>query len=295
MTFGAEASPLHHVEYIRLVFVLHRQVVTRAWSRAMKRDVVWVLESTPDFEEADRIEAVAARRVRIGEGPLGLDALGPRPEGPVVAFGSIRRMLALARDPDWSDAVVDHHAVLACRTYYPALAEYFRRPLILSPLCLLEPSRLERWFGERVFIRPDSNTKTFDGQVVEVADWGEFTRQHARFAQDLVVVTGELAIEREWRVFCARGRAFAHSSYPTLPYTSAPREVIEFARGVSGALFARLGVRLASVDVARLEGGELVLIEVGGVCSWGLYGADVEDFVRGIEEEVCAQWSELWD
>lgn len=257
--------------------------------------VTWVIERSPDFEDTARVFERVARKIEIGGGADGLDELPSRPGGPCAAFGTLRQMSTLARHPEWGHSVFDDYARLRCSEYYGHVYEELGRLTLLAPLSALPRMDLRRIFGDRLFIRPDANTKPFAGQVVEMSAVPAFVKSHSSWRNSLVALSEVIDIRREWRVFCGRGVAFADSSYPDEPFEPAPSPVISYAEGVARKLGPTLGLTMLTLDVAELASGELVLVEAGGVNGWGLYGADLDAFIAGMEREARQQFRELWD
>ena len=256
----------------------------------------WILEIHPDFTDP-------ARLVPLVQAPILLDATAPDSAdqlpadvaGPLVAFGSLRRMHHLLRLPGLADAVLDQHAELRCSRYYRHVYPWLGRTAVLVPLCALPHLPLARLFGEAVFVRPDEATKPFEAAVVptQPAAIAEHLRRHSEHADALVVLSEVVPMGTEYRCFVRQGTVFAHSSYMhPPPYRPAPPAVRTFAEAVARALLQATGMTMLTVDVSQ-HGDTLRLVEVGGVCSWGLYGADPHAFVAAMEAEALQRHQDL--
>lgn len=256
----------------------------------------WILELHPDFTDPERLLPLIPDAIVLdARQPLGLERLPPL-EGPVVAYGTLRRMQHLLRLPVACEGVLDHHGELRCSRYYPHIYPWLGRAAVFAPLCALPHLPLHRMLGDAVFVRPDDNTKPFSAEILatQPADAvAEFVRRHSEHGSSLVVLSEVVVLGDEYRCFVRRGQVFAHSSYlHPPPYRPAPPAVRAFAAAVARALLDTLGLTMLTVDVAQ-HGEHLRLVEVGGVCSWGLYGADPLAFIAAMEAEARQRHDDL--
>lgn len=106
-----------------------------------------------------------------GEGPrrVGLDLFGE--DDCVVAYGSIGLVNMLYRSRPWTPTAWFNLENLSCRNYYSRWGQYLlQREYSFVPTGAL-PSMSEFLYREigddgRLFVRPDSNMKSFAGRVV---------------------------------------------------------------------------------------------------------------------------------
>ncbi|MGC4118783.1 MAG: ATP-grasp domain-containing protein [Myxococcales bacterium] len=247
----------------------------------------WILDFHPDFPGSERLARhLGPARARVVDGLAALGGRWPSScEGPLVGYGTMRTMTALRRHPTLGRAVFDDYAALRCSSYYRHVFDLLGRRFVFSPLGALPGLGLERLFGERVFVRPDSNLKLFAARVLPAAALAELAAEWAVHRGELVVAAQVVEIVEEFRCFCSHGRFRCGSSYPDEPYHAVPDEVRAFAE-VAAARLEEGGLPLVTVDVGRLASGALVVVEAGGVNSWGVYGADLDAFVAMMEEEA---------
>lgn len=254
-------------------------------------DVTWILEINPEFTDPELLAGRVGKCLRIEGGDYHRREW-PEVSGPMAILGTFRCLRQMVKVPGLADAVFDTYSLLKCSAYYPHLFEYLGRQSFFVPLSALPELDLPRFFGSQVFIRPDANTKPFEAEVVGVEQVEEYLARHQKYLNDLVVLSDVIPIQREFRCFCRNGSVFAHSSYLEDNYQPATREVIEFAEAVAGRILNTLGINMLTVDVALSE-GDLKLIEIGGVNSWGFYGANQEDYIAGMEAEARERYLDL--
>ncbi|HEU4535134.1 MAG TPA: ATP-grasp domain-containing protein [Polyangiaceae bacterium] len=251
----------------------------------MAKRPVWLLEFDPDFPGPALVAPHVEAHVVLGP-RRPWDDEWPEVAPPFVAYGTMRTLRAMQRRPGLSAAVFDHYPSLRCSSYYRAVYDLLGRVAYILPLGGLPHARLERAFGARAFVRPDTNDKRLAAQPLDTARVAEFVELYREHRDELVVVSEFVELGDEYRCFCRDGRAFCHSSYPAEPYRPAPPEVVAFAERAAARLAAVVPSRMLSVDVAAGAGGALRLVEVGGVNSWGLYGGDPRAFVAAMEAEA---------
>jgi hypothetical protein len=259
-------------------------------------EVTWLVELDDDFPGPERLlqghlRGHGARVILLDPGPPWAPRW-PEVEGPVVAYGTMRTLRRLQQHQSLSRSVFDDYPSLRCSVYYRHVYDLLGRDAVLVPLAALAHLDLARRFGERVFVRPETNYKLFPAQIVESAGARAFVDLQREHATELVVLSEVVDLGEEFRCFCRDGVVFAHSSYPFEPWGPAPLDVQRFAREVAARLRGVTPSDMITVDVARASDGRLRLVEVGGVNSWGVYGADLADFVAAMEAEAREVWDE---
>jgi hypothetical protein len=245
----------------------------------------WLVDEHEDFPSAAELLALVGHPVRIDPR---ISAEWPQVEGPAVGYGTMRTMSRLARDRGLGHAVFDDYARLRCSSYYPVAWRFLGRTAVLVPFGALATGDAARMFGDRVFVRSDTNLKVFAAEVVTTDDLPRFVARYPHQHDQLAVVSEVIAIDREYRCFCRAGRFVCGSSYPERPFEVVPDDVRAFAEQVAASV-GTIRLDPVSIDVATTPEG-LKLIEVGGVNSWGAYGADLAAFVEMMEAEALARW-----
>jgi len=246
----------------------------------------WLIDEHHDFPAAAELLGLVRHPVRLDPRPA---ADWPAIDGPAVGYGTMRTMSRLARDRRLGHVVFDDYARLRCSAYYPAVWRFLGRTTVLVPFGALATLDARRMFGDRVFVRSDTNLKVFAAAVVAADELPSFVAGHPHQHDQLAVVSEVIAISREYRCFVRQGAFVCGSSYPLPPHTDVPAEVRGFAEDVAAAA-ASLPLDPLTVDVAITPAGPR-LVELGGVNSWGLYGADRAAFVAMMEAEANDRWN----
>ncbi len=250
----------------------------------MAKRPVWLLEFDPDFPGPALVAPHVEAPVVLGPRRPWDDAW-PDVAPPFVAYGTMRTLRQMQRSARLAPAVFDHYPSLRCSSYYRAVYDLLGRVAYLVPLGGLPHAGLERAFGARAFVRPDTNDKRLAAQAIETARAADFVELYGEHRDELVVVSEVVELGDEYRCFCRDGRVFCHSSYPREPYRPAPPDVVAFAERAAARLAAVVPSRMLTIDVAS-NAGRLRLVEIGGVNSWGIYGADPRAFVEAMEAEA---------
>lgn len=244
--------------------------------------VTWILDFDYDFTAPETISHFVESFVIL---PRETVVVWPEVKYPCVAYGTMRKMMMMVRQPGICEAVFDDYVALRCSHYYRYVYPFLGRRAFIVPFAALRCVEWRTVFGERMFVRPDSNAKPFDAAVVEVDKLVEFAERYWHRGQnELVVVSEVVDLGQEYRCFCRNGRVFCNSSYPEPPYRRAPQKVIDFAQSIARVLLDAGFSSMLTIDIA--EGDVLRLVEIGGVNSWGIYGGSVEAFVLAMEKEA---------
>jgi len=281
----------------------------------------WILDLHPDFPGSalvlDHLEERARRDgspaplivtredVVLGRGPFAQSPAATAATATTtelfLGYGTMHTMTRLARRPmPMGAAVFDDYAKLKCSSYYPHVYDLLGRTCFLVPFSALPTLPLQRMLAsDRVFVRSDTNYKLFPAAelaLANVAGWVETYREHG---EELAVVSEVVRFDREYRCFLRDGAFFCGSSYakqplPMTAYEPVPAAVRRFAV-LAATRMLRLGVNMCTVDVgvtsaSGLENDVLRVVEIGGVNSWGIYGSNVEVFVREMEAEALERF-----
>lgn len=251
------------------------------------------------FDLCMAVEAAGYRYTCAAELPLNRDELIPD-NACVVVNGPAARVAELCRTRRWIPGAWCEPDVFACRTYYHHWSRHIvQEQFALLPLgsLLAERSDLIRTIADKgkVFIRPDSFDKSFDGGLVELADleaWLARTRSTEAPDSTLCVVSRPRAIENEWRLIVQDRRVIAGSSYRiggrVIKTQAPPVSVVRFAESVASDPYPRLP-NLYVMDIASAE-GKLAVVEVGSVNACGFYGCDLRTVIKAISEEAEKTW-----
>ena len=251
----------------------------------MKPMARWILDLHDDFPSS-RVLLPFLREPVVLERDDVLKGRWPDLEGPLVGYGTMFTMTRLRRHAQLSRAVFDDYGLLRCSSYYRWNYDLLKRTCLLVPLSALPNLPLRRMFdSDRVFVRSDTNYKLFPAAVHQLSELPDFLRCYANYQDELAVLSEVVQIDREYRCFCRQGKYVCGSSYPEAPFLQPPAQVRQLAELVAARLLGR-GLPLVSIDVAECGDGQLRLVEIGGVNSWGLYGTDPEAFVAALEAQA---------
>lgn len=210
---------------------------------------------------------------------------------PVFAYGSVSMIRDAQARCERAPVAYCDWSQLRCSTYYAHYgAHLLQSPYALLPLAEIRRLRTQLFLdlGEdhALFIRPDENDKSFDGQVVYATDFEHFYELAQRSGESpevLCVVARPTRILQEWRVMIGAGEVVTGSQYRRRGSLEligeVPDEVASYAR-----LLASLWSPhpLFVMDIARTSEG-LRLIEIGSVNCAGLYACDLRAFANAVK------------
>ncbi|MFI6169293.1 ATP-grasp domain-containing protein [Nocardia sp. NPDC051052] len=250
----------------------------------------WLIDLHEDFPGSASVAAalddaviVEERDAMVGRWPV------VQPGRTLIGYGTMPTMTRLRRVPQLGEAVFDDYTMLRCSFYYRDVYDLLGRTAVLVPFSAVSALPLRRMFdSDQVFIRSDTNYKLFPAGVHAIAELGRWLEIYDQYRDQLVVVSEVVTFEREYRCFCRNGRFVCGSSYPIKPYLPVPEHVRGFAETAAARLLTH-GSTTVTVDVGVAPDGELRLVELGGVNSWGIYGSNVADFITAMEAEALAR------
>jgi len=144
-----------------------------------------------------------------------------------------------------------------------------------------------------LFIRPDADTKSFSGEVIE---FGDIKAWYSNLLKDdifglgpdtKVMVNTPYKIDKEWRNQIVNGKVVASSRYRefhelSISGTDIPPSMIQFAENMC-AIYTPHDV--FTMDIALTTDGYSI-IECGCSNSVGLYQMNPVDYIRSISEYV---------
>jgi len=239
-------------------------------------------------------------------------------EDNVFYFGSVEACKHVFKSTSWKRFF--DMELMSCRNYYAAWGDLLlNRHYTMMPLAEVfrRKEELYNTFGktmsgltpeivpireQAIFIRPDSNDKVFTGQLVFHSWFWRFQEKMALMdmsvhPETLVMVATPQPILSEYRCIVHKGKFALGSKYHTWSDedsemlitldNSVPQDVIDFVNKVP-QLYPDLD--LYCLDIARLPGDELKVIEMGSVHCAGLYAIDLVKFIlliRKVYDSIC--------
>lgn len=142
--------------------------------------------------------------------------------------------------------------------------------------------------NELVFIRPNNDDKSFDGQLKkfkEIRIWLSDIEQYENNGLNevsKVVISPPYAIKEEWRLWIINGKVVSATQYRNNfrlnKKKGCPIDVIQFAESAC-KIYTPDDVFV--MDICRC-GDELFILECGGFNSAGFYEADLESIVLSV-------------
>jgi len=145
-------------------------------------------------------------------------------------------------------------------------------------------------YDHLLFIRPNDDSKSFAGEVVEfnrIQKWYEnlIGYENINLTLDTKIVAGEpYAIKKEWRLWIVNERVIASTQYKDGQFLKkiegAPQNVIDFAEARCKEYTPH---DIFVMDIC-LCGDELFILECGCMNSAGFYAANVYDIVSFASE-----------
>ncbi len=266
----------------------------------------YLQENAHDQENMQRLAAsaekagisVAWHKYRpFSGGDLTLDCPGE----PSLYFGSINAVREAGKHQLYPGTFMNMNQ-LKCSVYYAHYSKYLlNHTYAIYPFGHM-PSGwwLYKHFGneERVFIRPDTNDKVFDGETVSSYNYDRWRCNLALSGvhiSQLVVVAKPQKILEECRVFVGYNGVMASSIYrrdgelcSCLPDDSSYND---FAEHVFN--HCDFGGPALVMDIAKTEYG-YALIELGSVNCAGLYACDTDGLAAGLKSLCESEYECLY-
>lgn len=259
---------------------------------------IWAIEIGIETEYelalAASAEKAGCRVYKPGFLPFGNETSEPMPNwvyGRVIFHGSLQGARIARSLYDWE--VYENAPELCCQFYYPRLKEKLlnREHIFLPYGCLnYSKQKLFDWLGEEdcIFVRPDTNRKSFSGKLVEAERWNENIELIGLYdvpPEELCVIAPPVNIKTEWRFFVSRGQVITGSKYrengqakrelANEEDTSSAQELLDFC---SNQGYAPDPIWV--MDMCETKGGRRCILEVGSFSSSGLYASDTDKIVE---------------
>lgn len=225
-----------------------------------------------------------------------LDSVPLPPENhPLVFFGSlnmIRKLQALQlphKPVVWCD-----WEALSCHNYYAHYGKYMlQKEYGFYPYKELTRLKdfLYRTYGkdDKIFIRPSTNDKVFNGEVVEdfrFDRWHELSKVYEPKPELLCVVSKPSIIHSEYRLVIANGKVVTGSQYKI-------GGMVQSLEGMCLPSLIAYAEEVASVwqphpifvmDVATTRDDKAHVVEIGPINGAGLYKCDIRAVVQAMAE-----------
>jgi len=140
-----------------------------------------------------------------------------------------------------------------------------------------------------VFIRPDADSKAFDGQVGKEGELIEMFERMLKYEggvdKDTMIMVGPAYnIHKEWRLFIVGGEIITASRYRkdfklSKSKDDIPEDMLDFARARIAEYSPHENF---AMDIASMHDGTYFIIECGCLNSVGFYHADINKLFKAI-------------
>lgn len=239
-------------------------------------------------------DVIEAKYVPMGGGIEAYSPTSPidiKDDDKVVAICTINLYRFLHRTTNWMLGWANFDD-LRCHVYYDQLGKYLIHPQYIM-LPFREIMRKRDWIytllgGDRqeVFIRPDDNAKSFNGEVVSkenLNEWYEYVKYwNGEYYHSPCVIASTVPILQEWRIVVADKKVIDGSQYRL-------NGSVEWKAGYDSGS-AEFAEKIAAeyelhpifcLDIAKTPDG-YKLVEVSSVNTAGLYMCKIEPIVNAI-------------
>ena len=266
------------------------------------KNVTWIIESNV-FAETCFDDMVAHLKendmahhiVRIIPFIHEIDGKVPDVTGPVVVYGSIG-VQKLAATHGWLPGVFPVPTEIEAQRGLGDL--YLNHDITRMKISAVATYLADSYKGgNTVFIKPDTDTKEFAGQVIDALafnTWYAGMLDSGYLADNDfdVVVSSPKKLGCEWRVVVADGKIVTSSLYRQYQMVKAERNIIPEVEAVVMEAHRRYPVQGAYViDIAQ-AGDDYKVIEYNCVNSAGLYDCDARAFIDAVTAFVEETYAE---
>jgi len=215
---------------------------------------------------------------------------------PVVCYGDIDFIRYVRRYAPWVPGAFANFDNLKCSTYYAYLGKHllnqdYRMMPLGELLRLGNKNTFPRMRGFSLFVRPDSGTKPFTGQIVERYDDAEQLLQQ-NSPEELIVVSTAKMIDKEWRFVICEGRVVTGCGYLPEENDTVPIGVWRFAQQIASESWQP--DLCYTMDICQC-GEDLFLLEINSLSCAGLYKCYMPNVVRAVSRAACNEWNEHYD
>lgn len=208
---------------------------------------------------------------------------------PYFFYGTINRFKSVGSEPNWCN-----FDLLRWRNYAYRYKNYLLNSATIRMTTqdifeFKEKLFINMGFPHSIFIRPDDNEKSFDGEVVcfdKIEEWYHDTYKWNGNKRIRAVVSKVKPIEQEWRVVVSKGKFITGSQYRFNGSVELEEGCPEEVKYLAEHLFQQWAPHpIFTMDVCLSE-GKFKLVEIGSIHTCGLYECNLEKFVLAVEENL---------
>lgn len=177
-----------------------------------------------------------------------------------------------------------------CLYYYPRFgSQLLNNNYVMLPIGDLD--RRFQWLNNRlsingkVFIRPNSGSKTFTGVVVGVNDMANFVRYSKTEPEDLIVVATPAEIKKEWRLVVVNNKIITGGQYKEdgeiVRKKDVPNDVMSYGEHTLENVKYNPDPAW-TFDICETTDGNLSVLETNSFSCAGFYACDCEAVVKAV-------------
>jgi hypothetical protein len=147
-----------------------------------------------------------------------------------------------------------------------------------------------------VFVRPDGDTKSFDGEVGKASNFIKLFKRKLEYdmsiTEDTKILVGPAYnIVKEWRNYVVGGEIVTSTKYRqnfrlNKSATDIPEDMLEYTRKMIEIYKPHENF---AIDIAQMDDGSYYIIECGCLNSVGFYHADIKQYVKSVTEWMIKQ------
>lgn len=213
---------------------------------------------------------------------------------PVIYYGSQSLVNSMLRFSVWYNK-----ETFKCSSYYPKYGnKLFNKDYVLVPAGDFERLRynLEYYFSPHgngigpLFIRPNSGFKHFTGGIVKHAETlKQFLAGQVMFDEELILVSSQKDINREWRLLIVDGKVVAGSQYREANEIKIkkgyPKEVVKFAESCMDWTPDSCFI----LDIVEDAREDLFIMEINSFNTSGLYESELSEVVKAVSKQAIKE------
>jgi hypothetical protein len=265
----------------------------------------WVIENS-DLERknwdkiADYVKEIGHEVIRVSYRPFTCEKLETQygDEDCVVVFGCLGLVRAVYSKHQWVPGVWADFENLKCSHYL----SHWGKHSIHKKYCYLPWAEVNRQkdmlfdsfcdLKDQIFIRPDDNFKSFNGELVAPEHWDRFVRNVECYLPNthtMCMISKPSKLVNEWRFLIADGKVITGSEYFDEAYDP---KAAEFAGKVASEDYRPHPVYV--MDICQTDDGVYHLLEIGSVNGAGLYYMDIPKVVDAVNKAAQKEWASVY-
>lgn len=234
-----------------------------------------------------------------------------------VFYGSMNMARKLLRENAWTPTAWFNLKTLACTDYYANWGQYLlQQDYLMMPWAEMKRKKeflyakmsdRHPYAPEKIFLRPNSNTKLFTGTVLERDEFEHFIKMtdecYTPDPETLVIVARVQDISDEWRFIVSEGKVLTGSYYGKNSDGAAISINIDNYENRQEVAARNLALKIAkeqwqpdiiyALDICAIRSGgpsnkmfgpSCKLLEIGSVNTAAMYGCNLEIVVDKVSE-----------